>query len=110
MPKTETAKRKTEKLPAVSYHVQPANSKAAFMASWQAPFPKTVKCEKCGGEARAALTLMEDRSRAMMPAGYDFVCRLHPNEEHGAWPHDAIAFALYFCRECYHGQVEWNQA
>ena len=106
MAKTETAKH-----PAVHYFVKPGDSKFAREASWQAEFPKTVKCEKCGGVCRCALTLMEGRSNAELPVGEPFVTSLHPNKGPGGyWPHDAIAFALYFCRDCFNAQVEWNQA
>lgn len=71
--------------------------------SWQKDFPSEVKCG-CGGIARIAFTAIEKNGKA-------YVCHLHENEGKGGfWPHDAIAVAVYFCKECFEATILWNQA
>ena len=75
--------------------------------SWQAPFESEVKC-KCGGTARIAVVIQEHGEG---DAGDEYVSGLHQNKPDGGWwPHDAIAVALYFCKECFEPVVVWNQA
>ena len=89
------------KKPIIEYTV---DASTALDVTWQNPFPATVTCEKCGGRGRHAVTIMESNGNA-------FISRRHPNKGKGNfWPHDAISFALYFCKDCFHAQVEWNQA
>jgi len=79
--------------------------------SWQTKFPKTVKCEKCGKSCRHAMTVQEIAAEKGSLSTDDFVAAKHRNEGKGGWwPHDVIAVAVYFCRDCFHAQVEWNQA
>ena len=72
--------------------------------SWQDDFPKEAKC-KCGGVARIALSAIEENE----DDGY--VSHLHENNGKGGyWPHDAIAFSVYFCKECMEPVILYNQA
>ena len=71
--------------------------------TFQAPFPKTAKCE-CGGEARIAFVAAEEQGED------EYVCNLHENEGKGGfWPHDACAVAVYLCRECLKPVALFNQ-
>ena len=85
---------------------------AGLKMSWQRKFPESVKCEKCGGDCRYAMAVQEIPAEKGSPSTDSFVAAKHSNggNEGGWWPHDAIAFVLYFCRKCFHAQVEWNQA
>ena len=39
------------------------------------------------------------------------VCWLHENEGAGGfWPHDAVAVAVYFCKDCLETTSLYNQA
>jgi hypothetical protein len=72
--------------------------------SWQNEFSPTATCE-CGGKARIAFVAMENSREG------DFVADLHENEGKGGfWPHDAIAVAVYFCKECLNPVAVFNQA
>ena len=64
--------------------------------SWQAEFPKTTECHKCKGEARIMFVGQENRGEK------EFISKLHKNEGKGGyWFHDAIAVAVYLCKECF---------
>ena len=76
--------------------------------TWQAEFPETVMCGKCGGEARHGFTAREDFSGV---AGVGHVCDLHANGGKGDfWLHDCCAVAVYFCRDCLNPTARYNQA
>lgn len=63
---------------------------------WQDEFPETVKCNKCGGEARVMFVVSEDGTEK------EAICNLHPNEGKGGyWVHDYCAVAVYLCRDCF---------
>lgn len=71
--------------------------------TWQDEFPETAKCS-CGGTARMAFTAREEDEEF-------YICNLYENDGKGGyWPHDAIAVAVYFCRECFKPITFWNQA
>ena len=74
-------------------------------ASWQEEFPKTVKCHKCGGEARIMFVGHEG-------AGTDkFISSLRKNGGKGDyWVHDACAVAVYLCKECFEPNALINEA
>lgn len=78
--------------------------------SWQAGFEETVKCERCGGEARmmfVAYEGMEEEKRSNSV----WVCDIRDNGGEGHyWPHDCIACAVYLCRHCFHSIAILNQA
>jgi hypothetical protein len=75
--------------------------------SFQNPFPATTKCCRCKGQARLAFVAHEIGRAATKPA----VCSLWPNQGKGGfWPHDHIAVAVYFCRECLQPTAIYNQA
>lgn len=80
---------------------------AGLNQSWQEPFPETMKCYKCGGEARIMFVAMEDKEK-------EYVCKLYENtgDEDGGkfWPHDAIACAVYLCSDCFEPNTLLNQA
>lgn len=73
--------------------------------SWQEPFNKTEKCHKCKGEARIMFVGQElDRNG-------DFITNLRNNGGPGDyWPHDAIAVAVYLCKDCFEPIAVINQA
>jgi hypothetical protein len=70
--------------------------------SWQGPFPTTVPCTDCPGECRMAFTMRENTG--------DLICDLYQNHPGMMWPHDACAFAVYFCKECLAPAIRYNQA
>lgn len=77
--------------------------KHAIELTWQEDFPDTTFCA-CGGDARLAFSVMEDVEE-------NYISELHKNTGKGGfWPDDAIAVAIYFCRDCFKSVVLWNQA
>jgi hypothetical protein len=87
-----------------------ANGQAGTVLTWQANFPVTTECVKCGGPARVALGLKE--------TGGNSICHIHQNTRRpdaegkgGFWPHDVIAACLYFCQDidCATVTTLWNQ-
>ena len=75
--------------------------------SWQEPFEPMIKCGECGGEARILFVGAENERGE----GTEFVCGLRENGGKGGyWPHDAIACAVYLCRECFKASAILNQA
>ena len=77
--------------------------------SWQAPFEKITECD-CGGEARIAFVASEhpseeEKGKPMAEA----VPNLHENKPGEMWPHDCIAVAVYFCKECLKPVAKFNQ-
>jgi hypothetical protein len=76
-------------------------------ASWQEPFPKTVKCHKCKGNCRIMFVAYEDKEK-------EYVCNLHKNtggKKGGKyWPHDAVACAVYLCEKCFEPNALIDQA
>lgn len=79
----------------------------ALSNSWQEEFQETSKC-KCGGEARIAFVAHEMGSEDKT----EFVYSMHKNDpnDEGLWPHDAIAIAVYLCKECLEPTAIFNQA
>jgi len=75
-------------------------------ASHQQPFAKQVDCPHCRSTARIALTSLEGATPNTGPRVSD----LHLNQKDAFWPHDSIAFAIYFCKKCGIATVLWNQA
>jgi hypothetical protein len=77
--------------------------------TWQAKFPETTPCVKCGKKARLAIVLREGSGAG----DTNFACRLHKNdpEGEGFWLHDAAAFATYLCVDidCATATTLWNQ-
>lgn len=72
--------------------------------TWQEPFPKTVKCHKCKGEARIMFVAFEEKEK-------EYVCNLYENQKDKKyWPHDAIACAVYLCEKCFEPNALINQA
>jgi len=81
---------------------------AGLDKSWQAPFPRTVKCCRCRGEARIGFVAHKGINIDDMDFGKS-LNRLHPNEEEGGrWPHDFVA--VCFCRKCLETTAQYNQA
>ena len=78
--------------------------KKGLKNSYQKGFSEEIGC-KCGGIARIAFTAIEERNEET------YICDLHKNEGKGGfWPHDAIAVAINFSKECIKSTVLWNQA
>lgn len=91
-----------------------ALGKGGLIKTWQAEFPETTECCRCGGDARIGFVAhegMDDDDRPVCPRDYvQFVCDLHPNEGKGGyWLHDCCAVAVYFCRECLQATALYNQ-
>ena len=82
--------------------------KTGLDKTFQEDFPETVKCHKCGGEARIMLVGTE---RYPEDKG-NFICDLHETtgKKGGLWFHDAVAVAVYACKECLEVTAEVNQA
>ena len=83
--------------------------------TWQAKFPETTECCRCGGEARIGFVGhegMTEEDKAVWPRDFNqFVCDLHKNEgKGGLWLHDCCVVAVYFCRECLEPTALYNQA
>ena len=74
--------------------------------TWQAKFPETAHCSKCGGEARHGFTAKEGFSGE---PGKGHVCDLHINKEGEYWLHDCCAVAVYFCKDCLSPTAKYNQ-
>jgi hypothetical protein len=73
--------------------------------TWQSPFPKTTKCDKCGGTCRIGFVTKE------MKGEEEYVCRLHENKGiKDYWLHDSCAVAVYFCKDCLEVKAMYNQA
>ncbi|MCK5016926.1 MAG: hypothetical protein KAS32_07620 [Candidatus Peribacteraceae bacterium] len=72
--------------------------------TFQELFPEEVKC-KCGGTGRIAFVAAEETGEE------EYIRDLHDNKGVGGyWLHDAAAFAVYLCAQCFNGIVRWNQA
>ncbi len=78
--------------------------KPAKDLTWQSEFPVTLKCD-CGGKAELAFAAKEEVGQPE-----EYVAGLYKNGNDGFWPHDAIAMALYFCRNCFKPIIRWNQS
>jgi len=72
--------------------------------SHQQKFPKNVKCNHCGGDARIAFTLLENA-----PIG-SAIADIHQNRKNSMWLHDCSAFAVYLCKKCLKPTALYNQA
>jgi len=88
--------------------------KEGLNKTWQAKFPETTKCCRCKGESRIGFVAhegMDDDDRPEYPRDHiQFVTDLHENKgEGGYWPHDCVAVAVYFCRECLNPTALYNQ-
>jgi len=77
--------------------------------SWQEEFEPAVDCVHCGGEARIAFVYKE---ASPTKKGEKLVVDLHHNDPKGDgfWPHDAVAVAVYFCKDCLEPTAKFNQA
>ena len=79
--------------------------KKGLNKSWQEPFPKTTKCNKCGGKARIMFVIFETGSEKKC------ICDIIDNGGKGDyWVHDAIACAVYLCADCFEPIAILNQA
>ena len=81
-----------------------AKGEKGCVLSWQADFYETTKCPKCDNITRIAFAAQEG------PEETPYICHLHKNKEKEFWPHDAIAVAVYFCKNCFEATTLWNQA
>lgn len=79
-----------------------------LVQSWQAPFPPVTKCCRCGGEARVGFVAHEGRHKDDWGP---HLCDMRDNGGKGdLWPHDCVAVAVYFCRDCLETTALYNQA
>jgi len=77
--------------------------------SWQADFPKTVKCHKCKGEARIMFVGFEKPTGQISQE--ELICDLRENNGKGDyWVHDCCAVAVYLCKKCFEPNALINQA
>lgn len=74
--------------------------------SWQAPFKKTIKCNACKkGKGRIMFVAFEEAGDT------EFVSGIRKNGGEGDfWVHDAVAIALYLCKDCFKVSAVLNQA
>ena len=80
--------------------------------TYQAKFPETASCVKCGQPARLAITMREEFDDAKTPEQQTFATQLYANGEDGKfWLHDCAAFATYLCTDtkCATATTLWNQ-
>ncbi len=80
--------------------------------SWQAEFPRNVKCVQrgCGGECRLGFVAHEMNEKIISKGG-KYVCQIYENmKDKKLWPHDCIAVAVYFCEKCLEPTALFNQA
>lgn len=82
--------------------------------TWQRKFPDSTECCRCGGNAEIAFVAHEGQDKddkPIYPRDFkQFVCDFHKNEGKGKlWPHDCIAVAVYFCRDCLETTALYNQ-
>lgn len=71
--------------------------------TFQQSFPKETICT-CSGTARIAMVVAEEQGQD------EYICSLHDNDGKGGyWPHDAVAIAVYFCKDCFKAVTLWNQ-
>lgn len=82
--------------------------KSGLERTWQEPLPEIAKCNKCGGEARIMFVAFEGIGAERKG---DYVCDLRNNGGKGDyWVHDAIACAVYLCKDCFEPIAILNQA
>lgn len=86
--------------------------KEGLKKTWQAEFPETVECCKCGKLSRIGFVAHEGiDEKVVHPRDFiQFVCDQVPGEESGRWLHDCCAVAVYFCRGCLNVTALYNQA
>lgn len=77
--------------------------------TFQDKFPETTKCS-CGGESRVGIVIQEGAANPADNIGLKFICDLYSNEPDSMWPHDCVAIAVYFCKECLKPVALFNQA
>ena len=76
--------------------------------TWQAEFPKDVKCVHCKGVARIAFVAHEHMDDGDEDGPW--VCDLHSNQGKGGyWLHDCCAVAVYLCCDCLKPTALYNQ-
>ena len=74
--------------------------------SFQKPFEPTIKCSKCKGEMRIMFVGQEEGEGMG-----NYVSNVRKNGGEGDyWPHDAIAVAVYLCKDCFSAEAIINQA
>lgn len=72
--------------------------------TFQRKFPETMKCNKCGGEARIMFVAAEGYKEKK------YISSLHKNKGKGGyWFHDACSTAVYLCRDCFEPSAIVNQ-
>jgi len=87
---------------------QIAYGPAGACLTFQADFPLTTPCEKCGADASLHVTLSEDGpTLETYRPEYDAAVARGWVDPVG---HDLAAFATYICPECYAATTLWNQA
>ena len=78
--------------------------------SWQLSFPPTTECCRCGGEARIGFVTHE----GIVPEDDNDPYPIWKMRDNGGpgdlWPHDSVAVAVYFCRDCLETKALYNQA
>ena len=87
--------------------------KEGLKKTWQDDFPETTTCCRCDGEARigfVAHEALDKDDQPVVPRDYiQYVTDIRRNSIDGYWPHDCVAVAVYFCRECLQPTALFNQ-
>ena len=73
--------------------------------SWQEDFPTTLSCD-CRGTCHLAFVAIEEPGKKEEDG---WICDSRP-EDAELWPHDAIAVAVYICKNCMKTRSIMNQA
>ncbi len=75
--------------------IQIAFGETGTKFSHQEEFPLSATCI-CGGEGRMAFVVYERAGINKV----SYICDLHKNEPGNMWVHDAVAVAVYLCKNC----------
>jgi len=67
--------------------------------TYQAEFPETEKCNKCGRVMPLMVLIMDEKGKI----------KDERPESVKVWPHDCVALAVYLCTEDGEAKVQWNQ-
>jgi hypothetical protein len=71
-------------------------------------FLKEIRCEKCGAPARITMTVSEQIPEQHERDKIIYATDLYHKDDR-MWIHDICSVAIYFCPQCLHASVEWNQ-
>ena len=83
--------------------------------SFQRPFEKKRKCGKCGGISHSVVQLIDDKGEITNNIPKCVLTKQKNNQflniqvPNSLWPHDVMAFVIYWCENCGDLTVKGNQ-